>query len=529
MTDRFARTDGSTTASCNTTEGLFCGGTWRGTIDKLDYIQGMGFDAVMISPIVENIKGRVYYGEAYHGYWPLDLYSLNPHFGTHQDLLDLSKALHSRGMFLMMDTVINNMAALTNGSNPATAIDYSVFKPFNNADYFHPYCKITDWNNFTDAQICQTGDKYVALADLYTEHENVQEIFVKWAQDTMKTYSIDGLRIDAAKHVNAGFLRNFEKKVDVFMTGEVLQGQTDIICDYQKKYMSSMPNYPVYYPMLRAFTKGNISELALAVADMKSACPDVTSLVSFSENHDVARIGSMNDDIAVCLDCLKSLGELTADCSKLAKNILAFTILFDGVPMIYQGQEQHLKGATTPKNREAIWLTHYKTDSVLYKLIAKLNAIRKHAFVMDQDYVTTPSRPVYQGGSELVLVKGVEGLQVLTVLSNQGTQGKAYEMTLPFSYNAGMELMEIMTCKVYTVDNHGELTVKMDKGEPRVYYPIKLLDGSGLCGYKLSNVTLAEIKTGHTFSTSQVNVGTANYTPMISLILALSVVSMVIF
>ncbi|KAJ5179973.1 glycoside hydrolase superfamily [Penicillium capsulatum] len=506
MTDRFARTDGSTSVPCNTTNGFYCGGTWRGTIDKLDYIQGMGFDAVMISPIVENIEGRVYYGEAYHGYWPLDLYSLNSHFGTRQDLLDLSAALHSRGMFLMMDTVINNMASMTNGSNPAKAIDYSVFKPFNNADYFHPYCKITDWNNFTNAQLCQTGDNYVALADLYTEHEDVQTLFAKWARDVMKTYSIDGLRIDAAKHVNPGFLHSFEEKVDTFMTGEVLQGQVDIICDYQSKYLGSMPNYPIYYSMLRALTKGNISELALTIAEMKASCPDVTSLVSFSENHDVGRIASMNDDIA------------------LAKNILAFTILFDGVPMIYQGQEQHLKGSHTPENREAIWLTKYNTDSVLYKLIASLNAIRKHAFMMDAEYITTSSRSLYEGGSELVLVKGVEGLQVLTVLSNQGTGGKPYEMTLPFSYNAGTELMEVLNCQVYTVDNHGELTIKMDKGEPRVFYPTRLLDGSGLCGYKSSNITLAEIETGHKFSTSVgVNGAYSDRVSLTTLMLTLSI------
>src|SRR5699024_11151187 len=109
MTDRFAQTDGSTTRACNLTEGAYCGGTWRGTINHLDYIQDMGFDAIMMSPIVKNIEERVSYGEAYHGYWVQDMYSLNPHFGTHQDLLDLSQAVHDRGMFLMMDIVINNM------------------------------------------------------------------------------------------------------------------------------------------------------------------------------------------------------------------------------------------------------------------------------------------------------------------------------------------------------------------------------------------------------------------------------------
>lgn len=307
MTDRFARTDGSTVSPCNTTAGLYCGGTWRGTIDRLDYIQGMGFDAVMISPIIENIEGRVSYGEAYHGYWPLNLYSLNSHFGTQQDLLDLSNAVHSRGMYLMMDTVLNNMAYITNGSNPATNIDYSVFKPFNNADYFHSYCKITDWNNYTNAQICQTGDKIVPLPDLFTEHDDVQSLLEKWAHDTIETYSIDGLRIDAAKHISPGFLRNFGSSTGAFMTGEVLDGDVGTICDYQREYIESVPNYPIYFSMLEAFTKGNISELAYKVIQMKASCPDVTNLVSFSENHDVGRIASFDDDIAVCQPSLEKL------------------------------------------------------------------------------------------------------------------------------------------------------------------------------------------------------------------------------
>lgn len=46
LTDRFGRTDNSTTATCNTGDGVYCGGSWRGIINKLDYIQNMGFTAV---------------------------------------------------------------------------------------------------------------------------------------------------------------------------------------------------------------------------------------------------------------------------------------------------------------------------------------------------------------------------------------------------------------------------------------------------------------------------------------------------
>lgn len=49
LTDRFARTDGSTTASCNTADQVYCGGTWEGIINHLDYIQGMGFTAVRLA------------------------------------------------------------------------------------------------------------------------------------------------------------------------------------------------------------------------------------------------------------------------------------------------------------------------------------------------------------------------------------------------------------------------------------------------------------------------------------------------
>jgi alpha-amylase len=98
LTDRFARTDGSTSATCDTSAGAYCGGSWQGIINKLDYIQGMGFDAVWISPITQQIEDQTAYGYAYHGYWQQDLYAVNPHFGTQSDLQSLAQHLHARGM-----------------------------------------------------------------------------------------------------------------------------------------------------------------------------------------------------------------------------------------------------------------------------------------------------------------------------------------------------------------------------------------------------------------------------------------------
>lgn len=56
VTDRFARTDLSTSAPCDPAAQVYCGGSWRGLIAKLDYIRGMGFTAVWISPVVAQVE-----------------------------------------------------------------------------------------------------------------------------------------------------------------------------------------------------------------------------------------------------------------------------------------------------------------------------------------------------------------------------------------------------------------------------------------------------------------------------------------
>lgn len=61
ITDRFARSSpANTSAECSYRN--YCGGTWKGIEDHLDYIQGMGFTAVWISPIVKQLEPPTQYG-----------------------------------------------------------------------------------------------------------------------------------------------------------------------------------------------------------------------------------------------------------------------------------------------------------------------------------------------------------------------------------------------------------------------------------------------------------------------------------
>lgn len=230
MTDRFARPNDSSNSSCDLYK--YCGGTWSGIVDKLDYIENLGFTAILILPVVQNIPNDAKFGEAYHGYWPNDMYSLNDHFGTVEGLGTLASEIHKHDMYLMVDVVINDVAQAIHGTmedRPAPKIHWSKLIPFNEEKYYHPYCNITNWSDAKNYQNCWFGVDAVALPDLKTEDGTVVSMIQEWAKELVGNYSIDGLRIDATKHVNDAYLSKFTEASGVFTMGEVFTEDTGLV------------------------------------------------------------------------------------------------------------------------------------------------------------------------------------------------------------------------------------------------------------------------------------------------------------
>ncbi|MFC7824404.1 carbohydrate binding domain-containing protein [Streptomyces sp. NPDC057375] len=79
-------------------------GDFKGLVDKLDYIKGLGFSAVWITPVVLNRSDYDYHG--YHGY---DFYRVDPRLessgASYQDLIN---AAHAKGMKIYQDVVYNH-------------------------------------------------------------------------------------------------------------------------------------------------------------------------------------------------------------------------------------------------------------------------------------------------------------------------------------------------------------------------------------------------------------------------------------
>ena len=334
LTDRFART--SDTGFCNL--GQYCGGNYRGIINKLSYIKNMGFDAIWISPIVENTEG------SYHGYHLTNLYKLNYHFGSEEDFRELIRACHAQDIWVMVDVVANHVAPI--------GTDYGRIYPFNKPEHYHDWCDIKIWQDQWQVENCRLD----GMPDLKHENDWVTKTLLEWIRDLVQKYDIDGIRIDTILEVPKWFWDRFRNAAGVFQIGEAFNGDIGYIKDYQN-HLDSIFNYPLYYKIKDAFC-GNFRDLEDYWWNIRNQFPNPQYVATFVENHDNPRF-------------LHRCG----DRSKFT-NAVIFSLLWEGIPVFYYGGEQYYGGGKDPLNREPLW-DNYNTNSILYQLIGKTNRLRK--------------------------------------------------------------------------------------------------------------------------------------------------------
>ncbi|KAM5531186.1 hypothetical protein V8D89_015156 [Ganoderma adspersum] len=452
LTDRFATSDNSS-PRCNVTAAQYCGGTWRGIINRIDYIKDLGFDAIWISPIVANIEGNTPYGQAYHGYWSQDMNSLNPHFGNASDLRELSDELHRRDMLLMVDVVVNHMAST---KNPP---DFSALQPFSSSSFFHKECYITDYTNQTNIEQCWLGDRNVLLADINTENPAVVDSMNTWIKTLVANYTIDGIRIDTVKHVRKDFWSGFAQAAGVFTLGEVLNGDIAYVADYTQ-VLDGVLDYPTWYSLVTAFANstGNITDLATKVWDSQARYRTGEFLVgSFLDNHDNPRFMSFVKDHA------------------LIRNAMAWPFVQDGIPILYQGQEQSFTGGKDPLNREALWLSGYVEQKALVTDVKLYNAARRAAMAHNTDFLKTPAQ-LYAVSQHTVAVSKPP---LLALLSNLGND-TAPNWNVPVAgYKPGETLVDVLTCNKVVANDKGGVLVTGKAGNPQILLPVTALDPKG--------------------------------------------------
>jgi glycosidase len=235
----------------------FYGGTLKGIANNLDYIAGLGCTAIWLSPIFENNPG------AYHGYNINNYLSVDPHFGTEQDLIDMVEAAHNyqrdgapHPMRVILDVVINHSGdnweydggpkSYCNGQQFPFGFfrrdDRPIPTELRNPEWYHRCGSMGDFDRAPEREL---GD-VVSLKDYHNDDDaigsEVVNTLVKAHAYWIRKADIDGFRVDAVKHMGPAACSRFCSSIreyaynlgkrGFFLFGEVAQADDDLYNRY---------------------------------------------------------------------------------------------------------------------------------------------------------------------------------------------------------------------------------------------------------------------------------------------------------
>nr|AOC97455.1 alpha-amylase [Flammulina velutipes] len=365
-------------------------------------------------------------------------------------------------MYLMVDVVVNHMALIPNqpGGEIQSNADFNYSSlTFPNAEDYHPFCWVEDYNNQTQVEQCTLGDSSVALVDIDTENSSIVEQLNDWIHGLVGDYAIDGIRIDTVKHVRKDFWPDFVKAAGVFSIGEILIGDVDYLSPYTQ-VIDSVLDYPGYFALVSAFSKpgGNLAGLIdIATQTQNKYKQGAFMTGSFLENHDNPRFQSMTNDLA---------------------NAMAYSFVTDGIPILYYGQEQGYRGGNDPNNREAMWLSGFQTSGMpLVAHVQGLNKARKLAMSVNMDFLTTPMKFLPQADPMALAISKPPMLALLTNAGQDANADGEHSWNISGVFSANEEVEDVLTCTSLRMDGDGNLVVFSDGGMPRVLLPAS----SGSC------------------------------------------------
>ncbi|XP_067657056.1 uncharacterized protein [Haliotis asinina] len=444
LTDRFSQKGDNPNTACSDLSG-YCGGSFKGIEEQLDYIQGLGANAIWISPIVENTVN------GYHGYWAKNIYKVNPEFGTEVELKSLITECHKRDIWVMFDVVANHMgrqSGCIDRSCPTEQLtNFTEFAPFDQQDQYHELCYIQESSNQSEIEQCRLG----ILPDLNQTESYVRQTLLDWISNLTREYNVDGLRIDTLCEVPKPFWREFQKSAGVFCLGEAnYYDRPRYLASYQGEALEALLNFPMYWALRRSFNdKEHMTELLDSIDLQNEIFIDTTVLGLFVDNHDFQRFLNITPDVT------------------LLRNALVFVFFSQGIPVVYYGTEQLFHGGADPDNRESLW-PHFDNTTAMYQFIRQLADARKFSGVSFGDL---NQNVVYVDNDTLVLTRGDNPSQLLIAVTNVGKSQGSVQKTVHnlTDTGSGAVFVNIWDNKDRVTVNDGVLTISLTNGQPKIF------------------------------------------------------------
>lgn len=312
------------------------GGDIQGIKNSLDYLAGMGFTSVWLNPVLENNMTQV----SYHGYSTTDFYKVDPRYGTNEEYRELGKAIHQKGMKLMMDMIFNHIGSEHWWMNDMPSADWLNYYPEYKITSHRRTVNQDPHASEADKKLMADGWFVPTMPDMNQRNPFLLNYLIQNSIWWTEYVGLDGIRMDTYPYPDKFGMaewtrRMLEEYPDFYMVGEEWAMNPAIVSYWQKGkvnadgYVSELPglmDFPLNNAVVQGLKNpetwgGGLVTLYEALAN-DFLYPNPGDLVIFPDNHDMSRFYTQ-------------LGE-NADLLKMG---LAYYATTRGIPQIFYGTE----------------------------------------------------------------------------------------------------------------------------------------------------------------------------------------------
>ena len=321
------------------------GGDLQGVNNHLDYLQQMGVTTLWMTPVIENDMPN----RTEHGYAFTNHYAIEKRFGGEVAYLQLSDALHQRGMKLIQDAVYNHVGRfhflVQDAPDPNWLHQWPRYTQTNYKDQtqFDPYGAKVDLKKMAD------GWFTTEMPDMNHQNEYVSNFLIQHALWSVETFGIDAWRIDTYIYNDLPFMNHCNQvlneeypKLTSFgecwvhgVSNQAFFVENNINNAFKSNLQGSADFQTLFYGIQPALNEkpswdGGVIKLYNTLAN-DFLYKDATRNVIFLDNHDMTR-------------ALSGFGE---SIPKLKMGV-AWLLTCRGIPQLYYGTEVLMKGISNP-------------------------------------------------------------------------------------------------------------------------------------------------------------------------------------
>ncbi|ACU08170.1 alpha-amylase, putative [Flavobacteriaceae bacterium 3519-10] len=307
-------------------------GTFKAVEKELPRLKKMGIDIIWLMPVqpigVVNRKGSLgsYYSVK-------DYLGINPEFGTEADFRSLVKAIHAQGMYVILDWVANHSSW-----DNQLATDHTDWYTKSRDGKFQS----TPWRDYDD------------IIDFDYSKPELRKYMTEALKFWVREYDIDGYRCDVASFVPIDFWEHARSELDaikpVFMLAEAEDKEL------HRKAFDATYNWTLWNILHQiALNNKSVKTLGEAyIAEHVSIFPKEGISMNFIDNHDK---NSWE-------------GNQYSNFGEALQAATVFTVMMDGMPLVYNGQEAGLDRSLKFFERDPIDWNNHPNEALYTALFA---------------------------------------------------------------------------------------------------------------------------------------------------------------